>query len=260
MAHVDSSADRALAGIEWREASPKASGGLYPKRCQSIEYRRAFMLDRMLLIETEAGEALEQQGNGDLRLGAGERRSQAEMCTAAEGKMAGVGPLDIEAVRLGVPRRVMAGPREARRSYLAHLYLFAPDLERVLRYPAGLRHGRVVTQHFFHRMGDELGMGAEFDELIRIGEQRQNAVADQVGGGEVAGHQQQVAGNNDLPLGQPIPRLLGGHERADKVSAAPVASLLDRMYEIIIETLPRCRQLCRLLRCAGRIEDLRARV
>ena len=28
-------------------------------------------------------------------------------------------------------------------------------------------------------------MGAELDELIRIGEQRQNAVADQIGRGEV---------------------------------------------------------------------------
>ena len=62
-------------------------------------------------------------------------------------------------------------------------------------------------------MGNELGMGAEFDELIRMEEERQNAVADQVGGGEVAGHQQQVAGNNDLALGQAIPRLLGGNER-----------------------------------------------
>ena len=87
MAHVDGRADRALAGIEWREASPKASGGLYPKRSQPIEDRRAFMLDRMLRIETEAEEALEQQGNGDLRLSAGERRPQTEMRTAAKGNV-----------------------------------------------------------------------------------------------------------------------------------------------------------------------------
>jgi hypothetical protein len=209
MAHVDRRADGTLTGIEWREASPKASGGLYPKRCQPIEDRRAFMLDRMLRIETEAEEALEQQGNGDLRLGAGERRPQTEMRTAAKGKMASVGALDIETVRLGVPRWVTAGREKRNGHHLAHLYLFAPDLERVQRYPAGLRHGWIVTQHLFDGMRNELGMGAEFDELIRIGEQRQNAVADQVGGGEVAGHQQQVTGHNDLALGQPIPRLLG---------------------------------------------------
>ena len=43
------------------------------------------MLDGMLRIETKAGEPLEQQGNGDLRLSAGKRRSQAEMRTAAKG-------------------------------------------------------------------------------------------------------------------------------------------------------------------------------
>ena len=134
MAHVDGRADRALTGIEWREASPKASGGLYPERCQPIEDRRAFMLDRMLRIETEAEEALEQQGDGDLRLGAGERRPQAEMRTAAKGKMAGVGALDIEAVRLGVTRWVMAGREKRDSHHLAHLHLFAPDLERVQRY------------------------------------------------------------------------------------------------------------------------------
>ncbi len=178
------------------------------------------MLDRMLRIETEVEEALEQQGNGDLRIGAGDRRPQAEMRTAAKGKMAGVGALDIETVRLGVPRWVMAGREKRNGHHLAHLYLFAPDLERVQRYPAGLRHGWIVTQHLFDGMRNELGMGAECDELIRIGEQRQNAVADQGGGSEVAGYQQQVAGNNDLALGQPIPRLLGRNELTDEVGAA----------------------------------------
>src|SRR5262249_15913591 len=110
------------------------------------------------------------------------------------------------------------------------------------------------------RIGDELGMGAEFDKLIRVREQRQDPVADQVCGGEVAGHQQQVAGNNDLTLGQPIPKLLGSNERADEVGAAPVASLLDRMSEIIIEARRRGRQLCRLFGRAAGVEDLRAGV
>jgi hypothetical protein len=43
--------------------------------------------------------------------------------------MAGVGPLDIEAVRLGVPQRVMAGREERNGDHLAHLRLFAPNLE-----------------------------------------------------------------------------------------------------------------------------------
>jgi hypothetical protein len=51
------------------------------------------------------------------------------MRTTAKGEMAGVGPLDIEAVRLGVPQRVMAGREERNGDHLAHLRLFAPNLE-----------------------------------------------------------------------------------------------------------------------------------
>ena len=93
--------------IQLRAGISRSLGRANPKRCQSVEDRRAFMLDRMLRIETEAGEALEQQGNGDLCLGTGERRPQAEMRTTAKGEMACVGPLDIETVRLGVPRWVV---------------------------------------------------------------------------------------------------------------------------------------------------------
>src|SRR5262245_57754809 len=97
------------------------------------------------------------------------------------------------------------------------------------------------------RSGYEFRTSAEFGKLIRTREQRQDAVADQVGGGEVAGYQQQIAGNNSLALSKPILRLLGRDKRADEVVAAPAASLIDRTREIIIEALACCRQLCRLL-------------
>jgi hypothetical protein len=70
------------------------------------------MLDRMLRMETQAEETLEQQGNGDLRFGASQRRPEAVMRTAAKGEMARNRPLDIEAVRTGMPRRVIAGREE----------------------------------------------------------------------------------------------------------------------------------------------------
>jgi hypothetical protein len=88
-------------------------------------------------------------------------------------------------------------------------------------------------------------------------EQRQNAIADQVRSSEVARYEQQVAGNHDLALGQPILRLLGRDERANKVGAAPIASLIYRTGEIIIEALPRRRQLCCLLGRPSHVEDLR---
>jgi len=100
---------------------------------------------RMLRIETKAGEPLEQHGNGDLRLGAGKRRSQAAMRTAAKGEMARVRPLDIEAVRVGVPRWVMAGREKRDGHYLARLHLHAAHFKRLKRHPGGLHHGWVVA-------------------------------------------------------------------------------------------------------------------
>jgi len=89
-----------------------ALGGEHPKRRQSVEPWHALMLDRMLRIETKIDETLEHQRNGDLRLGTSQRRPEAIMRPAAKGEMARVRPLHIEAVRVGVPRRVMAGRDE----------------------------------------------------------------------------------------------------------------------------------------------------
>jgi hypothetical protein len=69
---------------------------------------------------------------------------------------------------------------------------------------------------------------AKLGQLIGIPKQRENAIADQVGGGEVAGDQQQVAGDDDLLRGQAIPRLLGLDHHADQIGAAATASRLDR--------------------------------
>ena len=67
------------------------------------------MLDNMLRVELERGETLEQRRDGDLCLGAGERRSQAKMRATTKGEMRGVRTFDVEAMRIGMPRRVMPG-------------------------------------------------------------------------------------------------------------------------------------------------------
>ena len=51
-------------------------------------------------------------------------------------------------------------------------------------------------------------MAAELRKLIGISEQRQDGITDQVRRGQVAGDQQQIAGNDDLSLGEPIIGLL----------------------------------------------------
>src|ERR1700719_4185817 len=129
---------------ELRGPVSKASGSSHPKRGQPVEHRRAFVLDGTLRIEMKAGEPFEQQGNGDLRLSAGKRRSKAEMRSAAKGEMARVRPFDIEAVRIGVPRWVMAGREKRHGHYISLLHLGAAHFKRLKRYPRGLHHGWVV--------------------------------------------------------------------------------------------------------------------
>ena len=82
-------------------------GGTHPKRFQSVEDRCALVLDGMLRVELERGETLEQRRDSDLCLGAGERRSQAKMRATTKGEMRGVRTFDVEAMRIGMPRRVM---------------------------------------------------------------------------------------------------------------------------------------------------------
>ena len=69
--------------------------------------RCALVLDGMLRVEVERGETLEQRCDSDLCLAAGERRSQAKMRPTTKGEMRGVRTLDIEAMRIGMQRRVM---------------------------------------------------------------------------------------------------------------------------------------------------------
>ena len=67
----------------------RASSGVHPKRFQSIEGRRALVLDGMLRVKPQPGKTLEQRSNGDLCLGPGERRAEAVMRPAVKGEMRG---------------------------------------------------------------------------------------------------------------------------------------------------------------------------
>ena len=59
--------------------------------------------------------------------------------------MARVRPLDIEAVRVGVPRWVTADREKRHGHYLARLHFRAAYFKRLKRYPRGLHHGWVVA-------------------------------------------------------------------------------------------------------------------
>src|SRR5712691_686067 len=127
------------------ESQHTVSGGAHPKRFQSIEDRCTFVLDGVLWVEPKRGETLEQRRNGDLSLRSGERSAQAVMVSTAEGEMGGIRPLNVEAVRVGVPRRVMPRCEQQTGQRLTRLHLPAGDLQRLQREPGDLHNRRVVA-------------------------------------------------------------------------------------------------------------------
>src|SRR5689334_16169614 len=95
-----------------RSGPDGGSAGEHPQLLDAVEHRRALVRDRMALAEAQAGEALEQQRDRDLRLGPRQRGAQAEMDASAEGEVIGLRPLDIEAIRFGVYRRIVPGAEQ----------------------------------------------------------------------------------------------------------------------------------------------------
>src|ERR1700680_3868297 len=83
--------------------------------------------------ETQPGEALEQDRQGDLHFEAGERRADAEMDARPEGDVGQERPRRVEATGVGVARRVAVGRAEEKADLLALVELDAGDLDRLER-------------------------------------------------------------------------------------------------------------------------------
>ena len=216
---------------------------MHPKRFQPVEDRCALVLDGVLRVQPQPGETLEQRCDADLRLGSGERRTEAEMRTAAKREMRSVLAHDIETVRVGMPSGVVSRREQRTCHRLTRLHRRAADLCGLKRKASDLHHRRIVAQHLLDCIGHELGMSSQPGELVRVPKQRQCAIADQIGGGEIPGDQQQVAGYDNLALRQAITRLLDGDELADQIGTAPPSPRLDGAREIIVEPLHRGPQL-----------------
>ena len=69
-------------------------------------------------------------------------------------------------------------------------------------------------------------------------EQRQRAVADQIGGGFVSGHQQQQAGVEQFAEGKRVSFFLGLHQRRDQILPRRAPPHLHHLHEIGLESLP----------------------
>ncbi len=111
------------------------------------------------------------------------------------------------------------------------------DFDGRKRDPAGLGDRRVVAQYLLDGVARQLRPGAQLRQLVGVPQEGENAVADQVGGGEIAGDQQQVAGDNNLHLGQAVAGFLGRNERAHEVGSPLPAPLVHHAQQVVAEPL-----------------------
>ena len=65
-----------------------------------------------------------------------------------------------------------------------------------------------------------------------MAQQGEHAIANEVGGGEVPGQQQQVAHGDDFFGGEPIAAIVHRHQRADQVIARGSAPFGDGAFKI----------------------------
>ena len=81
-------------------------------------------------------------------------------------------------------------------------------------------HRAVVAEDLFDRAGRQRRVLDEPVPLVALAQQGDGAVADQVGGGLVAGHEEEHDGGSQLLLGELVALLLGGEQRGEEVVAA----------------------------------------
>ena len=109
-------------------------------------------------------------------------------------------------------------------------YGLSPRLSRYIRL-----HRRIEAQQLLHRPRDEAGIGSQPFELAGTAKEREDAVADEVGGGLVSGDEEQAKQVQHLAPAQALAPVLGLREGAQEVVARGLAPLLDDRAEIGVE-------------------------
>ena len=201
-------------------------------------------------------EALEQLHQRHLRLQPGQRRADADVRPAAEGDVRAVLAGDVEAVRVLEHRRIAVGGAQPDGHRLAGFQRAACDLHVARGQPRGDVDRRLVAQDLLDQGAGQLRVGLEFRQLLRVQQQQPHAVADQVGGGQVAANQQGPQVDAQLVVRQVDAGGLQLDHVADQVVAGVGPPVVDRRAEIDIQGLAGGHHRLGLGRGAERIEAL----
>ncbi|GGY12548.1 hypothetical protein GCM10010510_68170 [Streptomyces anandii JCM 4720] len=135
------------------------------------------------------------------------------MYAAAETEVLVVPPVGVEAVRVVETLWITTarGQHEHDPRTLGNRRAGDGDVA-VRRPPRDDVDGRLVAKQFLHQRYDQTGFVAQPLQHLRVAQQCQHAVGDEVDRGFVTGDQQQVGGGDDLVIGHPPVRpVVFGH-------------------------------------------------
>ncbi len=139
-------------------------------------------------------------------------------------------PGDVEAVRLRIAVRIAVGVGHRDQDELAAARDHrAADVDR---FGGESVRGRLdrprETQHLLHGVVDETEVGSQCGQLVRVREQGQHTVGDQVHRGLVAGDEQQPGHAHQFTCREPVALLVGG---VDQCAHQVVAGLFALVVE-----------------------------
>src|SRR5690348_7257793 len=210
------------------------SGGTVKHDRQGSQSSQAEIVppDQVPGLERQIGQPSQDGFKGDLALEPRQRSAEAKMRGPSERYVAVVLARDVQAVRIGETLRIAVGSAHYRNHRLALPDLSSAHFEICTGQPRGMLARALVAQEFFHRGRDQGRILSQLLQLVRIAEQAQHAVADQVCGRLLATHHGDDHVGDHLFFGQPGALDFGGHERVDQAVARAFALFADRGAEV----------------------------
>ena len=150
-------------------------------------------------------------------------------------RMVVVGAAHVEDVGIGEGGGIAVGRADEEHGELAlgqgdaaYLHLFGRHLAREL-------HGADVAQHLLHGAAHDGGVVTHQRQLVGAPEQLERAPRHQVDGRFVAGHDEQDARGQQLPLGEGHALLLGLDEPGQQVVTWMTPTFLQQVGEVLHE-------------------------
>src|SRR5215213_902483 len=168
--------------------------------------------------QREFRHARKQRGECDLTLQTRQRSAETGMDTGAERDVTVRLPRDIEHLWIGKLLLIVIGRGQQRHNLLAASHALAAELGIVADPASETRLDRtVVAEHLLDRGLDETRVLLKPGTLLRVLEQRQRAITNQVHRRLVSRHNQQKDHREQLVLRQLVSLGLGQHQPAQEI-------------------------------------------